>query len=276
MTATGHTSHDCEQILDLIPDYAFGLTSADDARRVESALPGCPEAAAQLASFEGLQDDMRASVTQRQPPSALRDRILGAAQASAPADQPAPVQAVSSPTPMRAAGTIARHRALTIGWIAAAAAAIALVVTNVYWINRTRDLTRQQDDLIRTLNAINGGNSGFVLTSTDQLRWVRIPSEEDTDRVAFMMWNGESRTGLLYVHAFPELQAGDAYQLWLTRPNEEVSAGTFRVDDQGNAAYLFDAPDAIDDFSWAWVTTEPETGSAQPSDRVMVHGRLTE
>ncbi|MFN8530712.1 MAG: anti-sigma factor [Anaerolineae bacterium] len=263
MTATGHTSHDCEKILDLIPDYAFGLTSADDSRRVEAALPGCPEAAAQLASFEGLQDDMRASVAQHQPPPALRDRILAAAQ-------------VSSPTPARAAGTIARQRALMIGWIAAAAAAIALVVTNVYWINRTRDLTRQQDDLIRTLNAINGGNGGFVLTSTDQLRWVRIPSEADSERVAFMMWNGDSRTGLLYVHAFPELQAGDAYQLWLTRPNEEISAGTFRVDDQGNAAYLFDAPDAIDDFSWAWVTTEPETGSAQPSDRVMVHGRLTE
>jgi hypothetical protein len=88
------------------------------------------------------------------------------------------------------------------------------------------------------------------------------------------MWNAESETGLMYVHAFPMLEPGKTYQLWLTRGDERVSAGTFEVDEEGNASLLFQVTEPIDQFTWARVTAEPVSGSEQPSDTVVVHGEL--
>jgi hypothetical protein len=88
------------------------------------------------------------------------------------------------------------------------------------------------------------------------------------------MWNGESEIGLLYVRGFPELSSGKTYQLWLTRGEERVSAGTFHVDDEGSAALLFNITEPIDDYTWARITEEPERGSDEPSNIVVVHGEL--
>src|SRR5262245_29058579 len=79
--------HDCEAILELIPDYAFGLTSAEETRWVEANLNSCPEAVAQLADFRQLQDEMRADVPQMTPPADLEARLM-AAVAATPVPQP--------------------------------------------------------------------------------------------------------------------------------------------------------------------------------------------
>ncbi len=249
------SAHDCDAIQELIPEYAFGLTSPEETRRVESHLASCPDAVAELADFRHIQEEMRAGVPQSEPPPQLAER-LRAATASQTA-------ALDSP----------RRLPFHPAWLAAAAAVLALVITNVYWFARVEDVSRQTAEL-RAL--IGGGqtDNAFVLTSTRDLRWVRLPSEENAETNAFLMWNGASDTGLLYVHAFPRLAAGKTYQLWLTRGEERVSAGTFEVDEQGNAALIFHIPDPIDEFTWARVTDEPGHGSNEPTGTVVVHGEL--
>jgi anti-sigma-K factor RskA len=243
----------CDAIRELIPDYAFGLTDSKESRLVETNLAYCPEAADQLADFRRIQAEMRTGVPQIEPPPQLIERLMAAIDV--------PVQAKQQLRPHI-------HRL----WWAVAAAVIALIVTNVYWLTQVSDLTQRQKELSAQIAQPNA----FVLASTANLRWVRLPpSQQNTDASAFMMWNAESEIGLLYARGFPTLEAGKTYQLWLTRGDEKVSAGTFRVDADGQGALLFHVTEPIDKYTWARITAEPENGSDAPNGNIIVVGKLS-
>src|SRR5260221_7450611 len=127
-----YPTYDCDAIQELIPDYAFGLTDPEETRRVESSLAACPEAANQLADFQRLQAEMRAGVPQIELPAQLGERLMAAIAAPTVVAQP-------------------RRHPLRRGWMIAAAAVIALIITNVYWLTRVNDLTRRQDQLISSI-----------------------------------------------------------------------------------------------------------------------------
>jgi predicted anti-sigma-YlaC factor YlaD len=216
---------DCDLIHDLIPDYAFGLTGPDETRLVERHLANCPDAEAQLADFRRLQDDMREDVPQIEPPPQLAERLMAAI--AAPQPQP---------------------RRIQWAWLAAAAV-VALVVTNLYWLLRVNIINIPSDSL--------SPDNAFILTSTSNLRWARLPASQDTSQAsAFLMWNGESKIGLLYVRGFEEMTVSDTYHLWLTKGEDKVSAGTFSVDDKGIGTLLFHITDPIDKYTWARITDE--------------------
>lgn len=259
-------AYDCDALIELIPEYAFGLTDPEQTQLVEANLERCPGASARLQEYQQLQEEMRATVPQIDPPAALSARLM-AAIATPATGKPAPV--VTTPALVTAAPARSR-RLLRSAWLVAAAAGIALVITNLYWLTRIADLTQSNNLLTALVNAQN--SSPFVLTSTDALHWVRLADTQDSDTSAFMMWNSESKTGLLYAHAFPDLQPGYKYHLWLTRPNERVFMGILQVDTDGNGALLFNSPEPINDFSWAWVTAE--TGDGISDAPAVVKGEL--
>ncbi len=247
-------TRDCDTIRELIPDYAFGLTDPEETRLVESRLDSCPEAAAQLTDFQSLQAEMRAAVPQIEPPARLGERLMAATATPAHPARP-------------------RRQAWRQVWLAAAMALIALVVTNVYWLARVGDLTRRLDESVPPA----GGqpDNALVLTGTSELRWARLlPSQEDGHAYAFMMWNGGSDIGLLCAFGFPKYAVGTTYQLWLTRGEERMSAGTFRVDQEGQGALLFRVKESIGKYTWARITAEPANGSDTPAGTVVVVGRL--
>ncbi|MEZ4668054.1 MAG: anti-sigma factor [Anaerolineae bacterium] len=247
------TSDNCDSIQELIPEYAFGLTDAEQTQLIESSLRDCPDAAAQLADYRQIQAVMRDSVPQIEPPAALEDRLMAAiAQPAAP---PAP-----------------RKRQITRSWWVAAAALVALVLTNVYWLARVSNSVPQPD----TGQVTVSDSGAFVLTSTANLRWARLPATEtvNPDATAFLMWNRESKIGLMYARGFPEPDTGKTYQLWLTRGEIRVSVGTFQVNEEGIGSLLFHSEQPIDEFTWARITAEPYSGSQQPSENIVVIGQL--
>lgn len=235
---------DCDAILELVADYAFGLTTDDEARLVESRLNDCPEAGAQLAEYRHLQDEMRMSITQVAPPPALRVRLM----ATAFDTKPTPTSGRSQLLPLHP------------GWLAAAAAVALLVLTNIYWLTRVEPLP----DRLAT----------FVIDAND-VRWARLPAEAPDNLAAtYLMWNPGSQTGMMYAEHFEPLGEGEVYQLWLTGNGVRTPVGAFTVNDAGEAAMVFEAEAPIGSFAWAWVTVEPVTGSEQPSDHVVTGGEL--
>lgn len=248
---------DCEAIEELIPDYAFGLTTPEETRLVEAGLVTCPDAVTQLADFRRMQDDMRADVAQVAPSAALEARLMAAI--AEPAASPVSVPVTAQP----------RRRWISPAWLAAAAAVVALVWTNVSWRSQNDALTTQLNQISDRLNR------PLVWTSTSRVKTVRLPaSVQDEQTTAYLMWNAESAMGLLYAEGFPELEEGNTYQLWLTRGEEKVSAGTFRVDEQGKGALLFRITEPIDQYTWARITDEPESGSPEPTGPVLVNGEI--
>ena len=266
--------YDCDTLLELIPEYAFGLTEPEQTRMIEGGLQRCPEAAARLEEFRLIQSEMRADVPQVEPPPELGARLMVAISIPVEtATVPAPAAAFAPVTAPAAATTTTRRRVVRFAWVAAVAAIIALVITNLYWFMRVNDLTERQNDLIA---AMSGQENAFVLTSTDSLHWVRLANPEaQNDASAFMMWDGDSETGLLYARNFPALEPGHIYHLWLRRSGEErVFAGVFSVDENGDGALLFSSPEPIVDFNWAGITSEsPDESPANPPAPV-VGGQL--
>ncbi len=255
----------CDAIRELIPEYAFGLTDPEQTRFVEANLQHCAEAAAELADFQSLQFEMRSDVAQIEPPLSLESKLMAAI-----------AEPTVIPTSKTAAPTVnqPRRRSLSVGWLVAAAAVIVLLLSNGYWLVRVNDLNEQQTQLISQLPS--NDHPAFILTSTSGLRWVRLPPAEETaDTSAFLMWNAESKIGLLYAHGFPTLAVGKTYQLWLTRGETRQGVGTFVVDENGQGALLFSSVEPIDEFTWARITDEPESGSPQPTGPIVVIGKLS-
>ncbi len=275
------SSQNCENIQQLIPEYAFGLTSLEETKLVEANLAACPQAAADLADYRRLQEEMREEVPQIEPPVGLEAKLMAAiAVPAAPAERinirpqsPAPHMPSAAPiaTPVTPVAVPKPRR--NIAWLAAAAAILALVITNIFWFTQVNELAERQRELEIAMHTPD--DTAFVLTSTANLRWVRLPpSQQEADSNAFLMWDAASEIGLMYARAFPQLEPGMTYQLWLTRSDVRVSAGTFRIDEDGNGALLFHSAQPIDEFTWARITAEPEEGSEQPSENVVVIGEL--
>lgn len=256
----------CDAIRELIPEYAFGLTDPEQTRFVEANLQHCAEAAAELADFQRIQMEMRADVPQIEPPLSLESKLMAAI--AEPAVLPT---SKTVPAPVHPA----RRRSLPVGWLVAAAAIIVLLLTNGYWLLRVNDLNQQQAELVAQIPTSDYDHPAFILTSTSGLRWVRLPpAEEKADTSAFLMWNAESKIGLLYAHGFPKLTVGKTYQLWLTRGETRQGVGTFTVDENGQGALLFSSETPIDEFTWARITDEPESGSPEPTGPIVVIGKL--
>lgn len=239
---TEHSANatDCDEIVELVADYAFGLTDEAESRLVAGRLHDCPTAAEQLAEFRRLQDEMRRSVAQIEPPAALNDRIMAAAGVKRPRTTALPARA---------------------GWMAAAAAVALLLLTNLYWLTR--------------LDAPAPGQAATFTINARDIRWAKLPAEDPQSSAAtFIMWNAGGDTGMMYAEHLAPLAADRIYQLWLTRSGVRIPAGTFTVEEDGTATLLFRASEPIGSFDWAWVTVEPAGGSETPSDDVVTGGRL--
>ncbi len=248
----------CDAIVDLIPDYAFGLTDPAETARVEAGLSDCQEAIAQLVDFQNIQNAMRADVPQIEPSPQLESRLIAALQN--PAKQ----------TPLKPIRRLPVRR----GWLATAGAVAALLLTNIYWFGRVNDLSARANTPTPQIIGSQPPNA-FVLANTSELRWVRLPpSQQNTGAAAFLMWNAESKIGILYATGFPTVAAGMTYHLWLTRATEFLSGGDLTVDPNGKGALLFNIQEPIDKWTWARITVEPIDGSKKPSEMVIVNGKL--
>lgn len=262
----------CDDIIELIPDYAFGLTDGETAERIEKALPVCPEAARQLAEYRELQDSMREDVVQVEPPPELANKLMAAIAASS-----APTPVVPQVEPKQALSQaqmdyrIRPRRTLTasISMLVALAALIALVVTNIYWFLR---VDRLSADLQETLGLIAQRDQAITIADASSLQLAALTG--DQNEFAMVMWSETSNKGLIYTRNFPRLEAGTTYQLWLARGDERVSCGTFDVDEEGNGAMIFDAPEPIEAFERAGITAEPVGGSPDPTGPSIARGTL--
>ena len=265
----------CTDILELIPEYAFGLTDEVTARRVEAALPTCPEAEQQLAEYRQMQAAMREDVPEIAPPSTLGLRLREAISAEpvpAPSTVIRPVpRSIATPAPTAPQPRVIR-RSLLFPLIAAAAL-IALVITNVYWLSRVNSLSTQMQDATALLAQLRDGT--FSVRNAESLELVQL-ANENTNSFAMLMWDKESTTGLIYTRDFPELQSGKVYQLWLANEDGRISGGTFTVTAEGEGALIFTAPRSIGDYDRAGVTEEPEGGSPGPTSPAVVSGTLEE
>jgi hypothetical protein len=248
---TNASSTLCEEVLNLIPAYAFGATDPEETRFVEKHLGDCPEALAELSIYTDVRDEMLFESPQVAAPPALASRI--AAIPKKPPLEVLPSVRVEKSKP----------RTLNLAPVAAAAAVLLLVVSNLYWLLQVNDLQRVQEEMLAALR--RGDVVETLLISTES---------GSTEPRGSVLWSPGQRVALLRVDNLPIPPQDKEYQLWLLHDSGRFSAGTFRVNEEGVGVMVFEPGEAIESFTAMGITLEPAGGSAAPTSDPVLTGEI--
>lgn len=266
---TQYTS-ECDELSALLPAYALGASSPEEAARVRELMTRCPDAEQELAQYAHLTGMLAETVTPVTPPPSLRASLLAkvaaegapSPQTAPPPSPPAPAEKVI-PFPAQAAP----RRAFP--WRIVAAAAVAIVVlSNVYWAaslnaaqERLASLEQQQGDVVTLLSA--DGVQRLVLSSTT-----------GEQALAVVLWSPDQETATLVTSQLPPLSDDLTYQLWLIGDAGPVSAGLFRTNDAQQVAYAFDTLDGLTSYAAVGISVEPASGSTAPTTDPLAVGAV--
>jgi len=255
-----------DDILDLLTAYALNTLEPEEIANVVALLREQPELRSVLAQLRATADQLPYALPEVEPPADLRQRVLDRATGRAqPARQAAPTRPTS------------RAR----GWMLAfgSLAALAIIAVVITWAQ----LTSAQSELARTQSELIQVRSELEQRQTQQQQVVNTLLEAQT--IATLDDTGSGNGSGKLVRAadgravlaaqLPPLQPGRVYQLWLIQgQNAPVSAGIFRVDQQGHGLLTL-APAQQDLLAdTVAVTDEPDPGSAGPTTKPLIAGKL--
>jgi anti-sigma-K factor RskA len=269
-----HHPNECDELSALLPAYALGASTPEEAARVRELLVRCPDGRRELAEYAHLADTLAETVTPVAPPPSLRASLLAKVAASAetsapPAPAPVHIQARAPQTVVPFPAQPAPQPKRAFPWRLVAAAAVAIVVlSNVYWASslsatqeRLAALEQQQGDVV-------------TLLSGDTVQRLVLTSSSSAEPLAVVLWDPDQETATLVTDQLPPLTADLTYQLWLIGDAGPVSAGLFRTNDARQAAFVFDTIDGISAYAAVGISVEPASGSPAPTTDPLAVGAV--
>lgn len=284
---------DCDELRDLLPAYMIGATTLEESARVRTLLPQCPEVAAEAAEYAALSRALSETVEPVPPPARVKSALMarlaereanreGSTPTGTAASQPRLVAAPTasppaSPTVMPVDAVKPVSRRSPVAWGLAAAAAILLIATNVYWLTqngaRQAELDAVRGELARTDTL---RETAFALMSNLDTQRVALESTGDqTTSLATLYWNTLTNQGAIVTNNLPRLAADQTYQLWLIAAGTPLSAGTFNLDESGWGWLSFQATGTLKDYQAFGISVEPAGGSEQPTTTPIAVGQIS-
>jgi len=276
---------DCRAVHDDIDAYVIGALDADEAQALAAHLVGC-------AACASLVEEARADATTALALSApltvsspaLKARVMASAAVLTDIGQP--------------------RRRSARWWQAAAAVLVAGFAAAFVWgfaMQRRVDTLEQHNASLRTdataqsaelatvrtdLSKATAFSAGLADTVGVQDAIVDLVTEPDVRRTVMTgttmapgatgryMWSPSREAGALVATNLPQLDAGQAYEMWVVYPDRTwVSGGQFTADASG-AARLVVKPAGNDEPgdakpAWFCVTIEPAGGAGENGPMVL-------
>lgn len=184
------------------------------------------------------------------------------------------LQRLAAATPSRPAAAPRRWLwpALWGASLAATAALVAYLGVTVGELRRELAARAQEAALLR--GEIARRRDLLALLGAPETRPVALaglaPSPTARGRI---WWNGDRRAGFFVASGLPPVPAGKTYQLWVISGGTPISAGTFPVDQRGEAILrVGPIPEAARAEVFA-VTLEPAGGLPAPSGAMYLAGK---
>jgi anti-sigma-K factor RskA len=298
MTAPNH-----DRLADLSAVYALGALRGEERAEFEAHLRECTECAAEVEAFAPVVAGLASSVPSREPPAALRDRVLASVQAGPSSERGA---APTSDTARRGSGQVSRQasgqasrsgsvqpsllgsRQALPAWLLAAAslvAAVGLGWQTVRLQSTVRTLeARLQEAAIRenlTEREIADARTAAgeaqsivaVLTSLDLVRVDLAGQPPAVQAFARAFWS-RSRGLVFNAARLPPAPAGKTYQLWVVTASAPLSVGLLRPDVSGSVTTVVNTPPDIEQPVAMAVTVEPEGGVPAPTGEKYLIGTV--
>ncbi|MFQ6019402.1 MAG: anti-sigma factor domain-containing protein [Dehalococcoidia bacterium] len=223
---------DCEEIEELAGAYALQALPQETMQEIESHLASC-SAHPDIAGLRAAALSLAGAAPEREPPAALRARLLEAVRGEAASETQAVKPGAAAALPRRWAWPRLAPYAIAA---VLAAAVIGLLAWNVY-------LQVSED---------GGQQVTFVRTLTD--------GDTASGRVLYIQEEG---VALLTVEGLAPLPAERTYQVWAMGDGDPLSIGLFATTAAGEASVVLSA-----DLSQAealGITVEPAGGSPLPT-----------
>ena len=226
---------------DWLPAFALGILEPDEQSSVEAHLERCPACRAEAAALVEVTNLLALGVPLLVAPDALRQRVLDEA-GRVPA---APGEVDKGHRWNRVGQALRRFLTLPLWRPAAAGLILLLLISNLYFLYRLRQLENQPPVDQQTI----------LLGGTD--------AAPEAGGV-LLIREGEP-IGTLVVNGLPPLGPEQQYQLWLVRDETRVSGAVFSVVEQGFTSVTVSAPDALPVYTRFGITIEPAGGSPGPT-----------
>lgn len=246
---------DCDELRDLLPAYVIGATTKDEAERVKKLLPVCPDIAKDLDTYAQISIGLTQQIDPVIPPASLKSKILE--QARTPEIEP--------------------HNNVTptnypkFGWSVAAAIILVLLATNIFLFTQLNDTTSR-------LYVLESTNEEITRLLTDQqLQQIGLQStgEQDTVRVATLLWDTTDNTLVLVSDQLAQLDVSQTYQLWFIDGTTPVSAGLFQVNPQNRALQQISLDTQLTNYQAVAISIEPSSGSTAPTTDPIALGEIS-
>ncbi len=237
-----------DALRDLIAPVALGAAEPHEVARVEAHAAECAVCREELGSLRAGADVLGVAVPQMDPPPDLKASLMATVRAEAPA------RAIAAGVGADPAATRSRPALRRRSWFAGllrpwpAVAAIASVAALLLGWNIA--LQTGSDDPSRPVStlAVSGTADAPGVTG----RVLYVPDED---------------TAVVSLSRLPQLEEGDAYQLWVIRDGQATSAGLFEQTGPAEARTVATGLAGADALA---VTAQPRTSRTTPKGPILV------
>ena len=236
-----------DHVADDLELYAVGALQPGEADAVTTHLVGCPACREQLAEISTVVNALPDMVAMREPPAALKQRILAAA-------------AVDLPVAMkRETAWSFRPARRWLGTGALAAAVVLLLAMDLSSIRELNVANEERAEYAAALEKVSHGGKNWYMAGLDQWRGsggtLFAPGKPDS-------------TAFVVFHDLQKLQGGAVYAVWLVDADGHwVRGANFTPD--GQAIQSVDLTIPVDTFTQCAVTIEMSTEGKRAGPLVM-------
>lgn len=256
----------CEQLAALYEEYALGVLEGEERAELEEHLARSGDPCiAGVARARWVVAQLAHAAPDAQPPAALRNKIMDAAQRSAENARGAvPMEKIK----------LSRPRALFPLWAWVAATALALITA--YSIRQMNNQNDQLAQLRKQMKLATAQNQALQ-NQLDMDRMVAmVMMSPDSKQIKLMPKEKGMPMVLAYMHPhmgvaitadqMPSMPAARTLQLWFVpKSGKPVSAAIFRPDSMGQIGMVAPVTVPPNEIAALAITDEPAGGSPQPT-----------
>jgi len=243
--------------------------------------PRASRLAAELAAWcDALEAELDATdggasaPPETEPPPELRERVLWQIRGEEGEAASAPPRQASSRMPDRGLATMAWALGVAASFMLAAAFA-------ALWYATRTDLGATRANVAQ-LEGVLHDKERELQTKEAELAWLKDPRvqvallkglESNPAARAKLLWNPESKQGILWVSGLPPLPLEQSYELWAFVGDQPVPAGTFDARADGATVIPISRQENLGEAPVKFaVSIEPKGGVPKPTGAIVLVG----
>jgi anti-sigma-K factor RskA len=264
-----------EHLEELFPFYALGVLSDDECAQVDAYVAADPAARTRLNEALRAAAAVPLSAAPVAPRPAVKAALMNRVNAAARR------RAAESAAPPRSRFDLSRLFSPSFFRVvlplAAAAGLVAAIGLGVWAASLNTEVARLRQVTARLEQQLIAQREVLMQIASPQVQALSISGTEFQPQArGQLLADRDANKAVLIVADLKPLAEDQIYQFWLIRGQTPISAGLFRVNDQGQAILPIEVADAMGSFDAMGVSIEPAGGSAQPTGDIVMLSRLAD